>query len=165
MEFSVGSLNPSAFAVMKRSIGYVVPARAADPRGHLFILSNASRNLSASRDNLKTYASMWCDSVTGCACCIWVKPGMIVSVLSSAIFSRLVTNPSMDLTASSALSLRYILKSTATWSFLLLPVCSLPPAGPILSVSENSMLVWMSSSLKSSWNVPSSISLRMALRP
>ena len=65
MEFSVGSLNPNASDVMNLSMGYVVPARAAAPRGHLFILLNASKNLSASLENLNTYASMCCASVTG----------------------------------------------------------------------------------------------------
>ena len=145
MEFSVGSLNASASAVMRLSMGYVVPASAAAPRGHLSILLNASRNLSASRENLKAWASMCWARVTGWACCMWVNPGITASPLSSATLTRAIMSP---LTASAALrasSLRYILKSVATWSFLLLPVCSLPPAGPIAWVRLNSMQVWTSS--------------------
>ena len=110
------------------------------------ILLKASRNLSASLENLKACASMCCARETGCACCMWVNPGITASPLSSATFTRLDIRASTASAASRAASLMYILKSTATWSFLLLPVWSLPPAGPILDVRVNSTLVWMSSS-------------------
>ena len=38
MEFSVGFLNPSSSAVIFLSMGYVVPANAAEPSGHSLIL-------------------------------------------------------------------------------------------------------------------------------
>ena len=58
IEFSVGSRNPRRSDVIFLSMGYVVPARAADPRGHLFILSKASRNLSASLPKRNAWAIM-----------------------------------------------------------------------------------------------------------
>ena len=165
IEFWVGALNPSASAVIFLSIGYVVPANAAEPRGHRFILLNASRKRDASRPNLNAYASMCCATVTGCACCMCVNPGMMVFPLSLAIVISESTSVSMDDTTSRTASLRYILKSTATWSFLLLPVCSFPPTGPIRSVSLNSTLVWMSSKDSSSLNSPDSISATMVFSP
>ena len=56
MEFSVGPENPRASAVIFLSMGYVVPARAAEPRGHLFILLKASMKRSASRASLNACA-------------------------------------------------------------------------------------------------------------
>ena len=165
MEFSVGSLNPSAWAVMPRSIGNVVPARAAHPRGHLFILLNASRNLSASLENLNAWASICCARVTGWACCMWVNPGITVSPFSSAMRTRAIIRLFAASAAWSAASRRYMRKSVATWSFLLLAVCSLPPAGPIASVNANSMQVCTSSLERSNAKVPASTSLRMSLRP
>lgn len=41
-----------------------------------------------------------------------------------------------------------------TWSFLLLPVCSLPPTAPMSSVRRRSFAVWMSSSPALITNVP-----------
>jgi hypothetical protein len=44
--------------------------------------------------------------------------------------------------------------SLRTWSFLLRPVCSLPPTAPISSVSLLSLAVWMSSSPGLTTNLP-----------
>ncbi len=143
----------------------MVPARAAEPSGQRFSLSKASMNLSASRSSLKTCAIMCWASVTGWACCMCVNPGMTVLPFSSATFMRLDIRSPMPSTVSRTASLRYILKSVATWSLRLLPVWSFPPAGPMASVSLNSTLVWMSSSSGSRGNLSSSISESMALRP
>ena len=52
IELNVGPLNPSDLAVISLSMGYVVPARAAEPRGQRLSLSKASRKRCASRESL-----------------------------------------------------------------------------------------------------------------
>ena len=79
-----GRSKPKAAAVMSRSMGYGVPARAAAPNGLSFIRSRQSLIRARSLANISAYASIWCPNVTGCADCKWVKPGMIVSMLFSA---------------------------------------------------------------------------------
>jgi hypothetical protein len=96
---------------------------------------------------------------------MWVNPGITVPPCSSAILIAAVTRPFMPSTTSRTMSLRYILKSVATWSLRLLPVCSLPPAGPIISVRRNSTLVCMSSRPGSRTNLPFSRSSQILFRP
>ena len=114
---------------------------------------------------MKAWASMCWARVTGWACCMWVKPGMTASPLSSATLTRAIISPLAASAALRASSLRYILKSVATWSFLLLPVCSFPPAGPMAWVRLNSMQVCTSSREWSNSKVPSSTSARMSFSP
>ena len=58
-EFAVGLSNSRALAVWSRSIGKEVPANAAEPNGHSFILFLASLNLERSLANISTYAIIW----------------------------------------------------------------------------------------------------------
>ena len=53
-EFAIGRSNPSAFAVISRSIGKLVPASAAAPSGLSFIRARASRNRPRSRSSIST---------------------------------------------------------------------------------------------------------------
>ena len=49
----MGLSKPSAWAVMKRSMGYVVPARAPEPRGHSLSRAAQSSSRVTSRRNWK----------------------------------------------------------------------------------------------------------------
>ncbi len=51
---AVGRANPSAAAVMSRSMGKDVPASAAAPSGHSFIRARASAKRARSRANIST---------------------------------------------------------------------------------------------------------------
>ena len=53
-ELAVGRSNPSACAVMCRSIGKDVPASAAAPKGHSFMRARASAKRDWSRANIST---------------------------------------------------------------------------------------------------------------
>ena len=53
-EFAIGRSNPSAAAVISRSIGNDVPASAAAPSGLSFIRVRASRNRPRSRSSIST---------------------------------------------------------------------------------------------------------------
>jgi hypothetical protein len=53
-EFAMGRSNPSAAAVISRSMGKLVPASAAAPSGLLFIRARASRNRPRSRSSIST---------------------------------------------------------------------------------------------------------------
>ncbi len=53
-ELAMGRSKPSASAVIRRSMGKAVPARAAEPRGDSFIRARASPKRAASRPNIST---------------------------------------------------------------------------------------------------------------
>ena len=53
-EFAVGRSNPSAFAVISRSMGKEVPASAAEPSGLSLSRARASRRRPRSRANIST---------------------------------------------------------------------------------------------------------------
>ena len=52
MLFSVTPSKPSALATISRSVGYVVPASAHEPRGETFILFTVSPRRLTSRMNI-----------------------------------------------------------------------------------------------------------------
>ena len=54
IEFAIARSNPSAAAVISRSIGKLVPASAAAPSGLSFIRARASRNRPRSRSSIST---------------------------------------------------------------------------------------------------------------
>ena len=120
-----------------------------------------------SLENISKYAPMWWASVTGCAFCKWVKPGINVSVFASMItrssFKRSFTRTSI----SSISSLVYSFISRATWSLRLRPVCRRFPASPIRSVKVPSTKEWISSYSESAGitSLPLSRSSLMPSRP
>ena len=66
---------------------------------------------------------------------------------------------------STVSSLRVILTSRATWSFLDLAVCRRLPVSPSLFVSSASTNIWISSAFGSNGSLPLSISASISLRP
>ncbi len=54
IEFAIGWVKPSSAAVIARSIGKLVPARAAAPSGHSFNRARPSRSRPRSRPNIST---------------------------------------------------------------------------------------------------------------
>ena len=118
-----------------------------------------------SRVNISKYAPMWCASVTGCAFCRCVKPGIQVSRFASMMFSRTSCSSRSSASTSPISPRTYMRMSRATWSFRLRPVCSFRPGSPIRSVSVLSMKLWMSSWLMSIFRVPSARSFAMEASP
>src|SRR5690606_33270977 len=92
----------------------------------------------------------WWPSVTGCAVCRWVKPGMMLAACSSARATSAFCSAPSPASAWSIASRTHSLKSVATWSLRLRAVCSRPAAGPISSARRLSVVMWMSSSAQSS---------------
>ena len=157
--------KPSSLAVILRSMGKVVPARAALPSGIWLIRRRASTRRSVSRYNISNHAITWWPKLTGCAVCKWVKPGMIVSVCCSAKSSKPLckrTNRAMILSVSSRSHRRI---SVATWSLRLRPVCSFLPTAPTISVRRDSTFICTSSSAIDQLNSPASISRSTCCRP
>mmetsp|Transcript_34485 Transcript_34485/g.67847 ORF Transcript_34485/g.67847 Transcript_34485/m.67847 type:complete len:218 (+) Transcript_34485:767-1420(+) len=146
IEFSVTPSNPSSAARNSRSTPNALPASAPHPRGQTFARGIISTRRFASLFRAAAWLiSQWL-SRTGCAGCKCVYPAIRIPTclsLKSAIACR--SSPISDSTFRSA-STHHRRVSVATWSFLDRPVCSLPPAGPMISVRRRSLAVWMSSS-------------------
>ena len=94
-----------------------------------------------------------------------MKPGIIVSLFSSAFLTIDFCNKVSKFNRSAILSLKNNLKSVATWSFLDLPVCIFFAAAPATFTSLDSIFMCTSSSAGSQWNLSSCISLRILARP
>src|SRR3989337_1651903 len=93
-----------------------------------------------------------------------VYPGITTPKTSSARARIASLTLAISRTISSIESRRYRRRSSATWSFLLLPVCSFPPIFPSRRVRNCSTAMWTSSWERSNEIFPASISSRMAAR-
>ena len=68
-EFRVGASKPSISALASRSIGKVVPASAAAPKGETFNRFRQSARRPWSRSSISFQANRWWPKVTGWATC------------------------------------------------------------------------------------------------
>jgi hypothetical protein len=104
--------------------------------------------------NISKYAIRWWPKVTGCATCMWVKPGISVAAWREAR-SRRPSRTLRSRTAMPSISPRsHRRMSVATWSLRERAVCSRFPASPTSSVSRASMLRCTSSRSTVQSNVP-----------
>ena len=80
MELALEPLKPSSAATAVGSRPRLCPASAPEPYGESAATrASQSRSRSTSRSSGHAWASRWCASSTGCACCRCVRPGMITS--------------------------------------------------------------------------------------
>ncbi len=166
IEFSAAAEKPSSAATASGSSPSDVPANAPDPYGLIAARTSQSRRRSTSLDSAQQWASRWCDSRTGWACCRCVRPGIATprcacACPDSALMTSVTSAPSRRASAR-----RYIRMSVAIWSLRERPARRRPPRSvPTRSSSPRSRAVWTSSSAGTAVKLPSATSASRRVSP
>ena len=114
IEFCVVPAKPSSLATSCGSSPRLEPPKAPAPYGDKLARERHWRNLSRSLVSGQTWANRWCESRTGCACCMCVLPGIEDPRCSSAraIKTAIKSRTSCSMTTDS--ERRYIRIKAAT---------------------------------------------------